>query len=76
MFVYIFSQLPGEKVLGLAKFFLGVGIPGSAQDFFHQIDALGCLENIRQVFWTFTFFSFHLIQLKYIYIYIYSSFSD
>ncbi|GER24940.1 glycosyltransferase subunit 2 [Striga asiatica] len=25
-------NLPGEKILGLAKFFLGVGIPGSAKD--------------------------------------------
>ncbi|KAH6754983.1 ribophorin II family protein [Perilla frutescens var. hirtella] len=40
-------NLPGEKILGLAKFFLGVGIPGSAQDLYHQIDALNCLENIR-----------------------------
>ncbi|XP_042046599.1 dolichyl-diphosphooligosaccharide--protein glycosyltransferase subunit 2-like [Salvia splendens] len=40
-------NLPGDKILGLAKFFLGVGIPGSAQDLFHQIDALSCLENIR-----------------------------
>ncbi|KAG6437896.1 hypothetical protein SASPL_102827 [Salvia splendens] len=42
-------NLPGDKILGLAKFFLGVGIPGSAQDLYHQIDALSCLENIRQV---------------------------
>ncbi|KAL3849975.1 hypothetical protein ACJIZ3_011857 [Penstemon smallii] len=40
-------NLPGEKILGLAKFFLGIGIPGSAKDFYHQIDALSCLENIR-----------------------------
>lgn len=40
-------NLPGEKILGLAKFFLGVGTPGSAQDLYHQIDALNCLENIR-----------------------------
>ncbi|KAL0304808.1 UNVERIFIED_CONTAM: Dolichyl-diphosphooligosaccharide--protein glycosyltransferase subunit [Sesamum angustifolium] len=25
-------NLPGEKILGLAKFFLGIGIPGSAKD--------------------------------------------
>ncbi|XP_047976320.1 dolichyl-diphosphooligosaccharide--protein glycosyltransferase subunit 2-like [Salvia hispanica] len=41
-------NLPGDKILGLAKFFLGVGIPGSAQDLYHQIDALSCLENIRE----------------------------
>ncbi|KAK6141654.1 hypothetical protein DH2020_024596 [Rehmannia glutinosa] len=43
-------NLPGEKILGLAKFFLGIGIPGSAKDMYYQIDALACLENIRQVF--------------------------
>ncbi|CAA0832185.1 Dolichyl-diphosphooligosaccharide--protein glycosyltransferase subunit 2 [Striga hermonthica] len=40
-------NLPWEKILGLAKFFLGVGIPGSARDFYYQIHALACLENIR-----------------------------
>ncbi|KAL6564482.1 hypothetical protein OROMI_015932 [Orobanche minor] len=40
-------QLPGEKILGLAKFFLGIGIPGSAKDLYCQISALACLENIR-----------------------------
>ncbi|KAI3460965.1 hypothetical protein Pfo_017628 [Paulownia fortunei] len=40
-------NLPGEKILGLAKFFLGIGIPGSAKDLYYQIDALACLENIR-----------------------------
>ncbi|XP_012831126.1 PREDICTED: dolichyl-diphosphooligosaccharide--protein glycosyltransferase subunit 2 [Erythranthe guttata] len=40
-------NLPGEKVLGLAKFFLGIGIPGSAKDLYYQIDALSCLESIR-----------------------------
>ncbi|CAI0386149.1 unnamed protein product [Linum tenue] len=42
-------NLPGEKVLGLAKFFLGVGIPGGAKDFFNQVDSLACLESNRQV---------------------------
>ncbi|KAG8389197.1 hypothetical protein BUALT_Bualt02G0203900 [Buddleja alternifolia] len=42
-------NLPGEKILGLAKFFLGIGLPGSAKDLYYQIDALACLENIRQV---------------------------
>lgn len=55
-------QLPGDKILGLAKFFLGVGIPGSAQDLYHQIDALSCLENIRQVFLKLTFFRLSFIQ--------------
>ncbi|XP_051118802.1 dolichyl-diphosphooligosaccharide--protein glycosyltransferase subunit 2 [Andrographis paniculata] len=40
-------NLPGEKILGLAKFFLGVGVPGSAKDLYYQIDALTYLENIR-----------------------------
>ncbi|CAL9226254.1 unnamed protein product [Arabidopsis halleri] len=38
-------NLPGDKIVGLAKFFLGVGIPGDAKDFFNQIDALACLED-------------------------------
>ncbi|KAF4358172.1 hypothetical protein F8388_009455 [Cannabis sativa] len=41
--------LPGEKILGLAKFFLGIGVPGDAKDFFNQVDSLACLENNRQV---------------------------
>ncbi|KAG7542064.1 Dolichyl-diphosphooligosaccharide--protein glycosyltransferase subunit Swp1 [Arabidopsis thaliana x Arabidopsis arenosa] len=40
-------NLPGDKIVGLAKFFLGVGIPGDAKDFFNQIDALACLEDIK-----------------------------
>lgn len=40
-------QVSGEKLLGLAKFFLGIGIPGDAKDFFNQIEALACLENNR-----------------------------
>uniref|UniRef100_A0A0E0JSK9 Dolichyl-diphosphooligosaccharide--protein glycosyltransferase subunit 2 n=1 Tax=Oryza punctata TaxID=4537 RepID=A0A0E0JSK9_ORYPU len=32
-------NIPGEKVLGLAKFFLGIGLPGSAKDCFNQIEA-------------------------------------
>ncbi|CAN6913500.1 unnamed protein product [Brassica oleracea] len=38
-------NLPGDKIVGLAKFFLSVGIPGDAKDFFNQIDALACLED-------------------------------
>ncbi|KAK3028143.1 hypothetical protein RJ639_039004 [Escallonia herrerae] len=41
-------DLPGDKILGLAKFFL-VGIPGNAKDLYYQIDALACLDNNRQV---------------------------
>nr|VDC83122.1 unnamed protein product [Brassica rapa] len=49
-------NLPGDKIVGLAKFFLGVGIPGDAKDFFNQIDALACLEDNRQGY-------FHAIYL-------------
>ncbi|CAH9073764.1 unnamed protein product [Cuscuta europaea] len=40
-------NIPGEKILGLAKFFLGVGIPGNGKDLYFQIDALACLEENR-----------------------------
>ncbi|XVF72021.1 hypothetical protein PTKIN_Ptkin12aG0087900 [Pterospermum kingtungense] len=40
-------NLPGDKILGLAKFFLGIGVPGDAKDFFNQIDSLACLESNR-----------------------------
>ncbi|XP_051227710.1 dolichyl-diphosphooligosaccharide--protein glycosyltransferase subunit 2 [Lolium perenne] len=38
-------NIPGEKILGLAKFFLGIGLPGSAKDCFNQIKSLSLLEN-------------------------------
>ncbi|RDX94044.1 Dolichyl-diphosphooligosaccharide--protein glycosyltransferase subunit 2, partial [Mucuna pruriens] len=38
-------NLPGDKILGLAKFFLGIGIPGDAKDFFNQVESLAFLEN-------------------------------
>ncbi|XP_057532279.1 dolichyl-diphosphooligosaccharide--protein glycosyltransferase subunit 2 [Amaranthus tricolor] len=37
--------VPGDKILGLAKYFLGIGVPGNFNDFFDQIDALALLEN-------------------------------
>ncbi|VAH83460.1 unnamed protein product [Triticum turgidum subsp. durum] len=40
-------NIPGEKILGLAKFFLGIGLPGSAKDCFNQIESLSLLENNR-----------------------------
>ncbi|KAK3193519.1 hypothetical protein Dsin_024829 [Dipteronia sinensis] len=40
-------NLPGDKILGLAKFFLGIGIPGDSKDFFNQIDSLAFLESNR-----------------------------
>ncbi|CAJ2632961.1 unnamed protein product [Trifolium pratense] len=40
-------DLPGDKVLGLAKFFLGIGVPGSAKDFFNQVESLALLESKR-----------------------------
>lgn len=42
-------QLPGDKILGLARFLLGVGVPGNAKDLYHQIEALASLENNRLV---------------------------
>ncbi|KAL3531221.1 hypothetical protein ACH5RR_010543 [Cinchona calisaya] len=40
-------NVPGDRLLCLAKFFLGIGIPGNSKDLYHQIDALVCLENNR-----------------------------
>ncbi|KAI3889283.1 hypothetical protein MKW92_005737 [Papaver armeniacum] len=40
-------NLSGDKILGLAKYFLGIGVPGSAKDLFNQIDSLYNLENSR-----------------------------
>ncbi|XP_020207895.1 dolichyl-diphosphooligosaccharide--protein glycosyltransferase subunit 2 [Cajanus cajan] len=40
-------NLPEDKILGLAKFFLGVGIPGDAKDFFNQVESLAFLESNR-----------------------------
>ncbi|XP_022771284.1 dolichyl-diphosphooligosaccharide--protein glycosyltransferase subunit 2-like [Durio zibethinus] len=40
-------NLPRDKMLGLAKFFLGIGVPGDAKDLFNQIDSLACLESNR-----------------------------
>jgi hypothetical protein len=42
-------QLPGDKVLGLAKNNLGIGVPGSAKDFFNQVESLALFESKRQV---------------------------
>nr|GEW86903.1 dolichyl-diphosphooligosaccharide--protein glycosyltransferase subunit 2-like [Tanacetum cinerariifolium] len=40
-------NIPEDKILGLARFFLGIGIPGNNKDLYYQIDALSCLENNR-----------------------------
>ncbi|XP_072951546.1 dolichyl-diphosphooligosaccharide--protein glycosyltransferase subunit 2 [Typha angustifolia] len=40
-------NIPGDKMLGLANFFLSIGLPGSTTDFFNQIESLSCLENNR-----------------------------
>ncbi|KAK4373065.1 hypothetical protein RND71_008449 [Anisodus tanguticus] len=40
-------NLPGDKILGLARFLLGVGVPGNAKDLYYQIEALASLENNR-----------------------------
>ncbi|KAI5589879.1 hypothetical protein POPTR_005G226100v4 [Populus trichocarpa] len=38
-------NLPSGKILGLAKFFLAIGIPGDAKDLFNQVDSLAFLES-------------------------------
>ncbi|MBA0617713.1 hypothetical protein Godav_027136 [Gossypium davidsonii] len=43
-------NIPSNKILGLANFFLGIGVPGDAKDLFNQIDSLACLESNRQCF--------------------------
>ncbi|KAK9040978.1 hypothetical protein V6N11_016110 [Hibiscus sabdariffa] len=40
-------NLPGNKILELANFFLGIGVPGDAKDLFNQIDSLALLESNR-----------------------------
>ncbi|KAI5394868.1 dolichyl-diphosphooligosaccharide--protein glycosyltransferase subunit 2 [Lathyrus oleraceus] len=40
-------NLPGDTILGLAKFFLGIGIPGDAKDFFNQVESLSFFESNR-----------------------------
>ncbi|KAM3344645.1 dolichyl-diphosphooligosaccharide-protein glycosyltransferase subunit 2 [Capsicum galapagoense] len=40
-------NLPGDKILGLARFFLGIGVPGNAKDLYYQVEALASLENNR-----------------------------
>lgn len=47
LFWLCISQLPGDLILGLAKFFLGIGIPGDAKDFFNQVESLSFFENNR-----------------------------
>ncbi|KMZ67725.1 Dolichyl-diphosphooligosaccharide--protein glycotransferase [Zostera marina] len=38
-------NIEGDTVLGLAKFFLSIGIPGSSKDFFYQVESLSCFEK-------------------------------
>uniref|UniRef100_A0A7N0UIG2 Dolichyl-diphosphooligosaccharide--protein glycosyltransferase subunit 2 n=1 Tax=Kalanchoe fedtschenkoi TaxID=63787 RepID=A0A7N0UIG2_KALFE len=40
-------NLPNNKIQGLARYLLGIGVPGDAKDFFNQIDSLASLENNR-----------------------------
>ncbi|CAN6485747.1 unnamed protein product [Victoria cruziana] len=40
-------NIPGEKFLGLTNFFLSIGIPGSGNDLFLQLDSLAVLDNNR-----------------------------
>ncbi|KAD3068558.1 hypothetical protein E3N88_36438 [Mikania micrantha] len=40
-------NIPEDKILGLARFFLGIGVPGNSKDLYYQIDSLSHLENNR-----------------------------
>ncbi|KAI3742684.1 hypothetical protein L1987_60377 [Smallanthus sonchifolius] len=40
-------NIPGDKILGLARFFLGIGVPGTGKDLYYQIDALASLDQSR-----------------------------
>ncbi|KAJ6811502.1 dolichyl-diphosphooligosaccharide--protein glycosyltransferase subunit 2-like [Iris pallida] len=58
-------NIPGDKILGLTKFFLSVGIPSSTKDLFNQIDSLSCLENNRQdSYSTYSFTSIHRVFIN------------
>lgn len=57
-------QLPGDKILGLARFFLGIGVPGNAKDLYYQVEALASLENNRcgcKIYFIFLFSNFFCI---------------
>ncbi|XP_057720298.1 uncharacterized protein LOC130934778 [Arachis stenosperma] len=41
-------NVPRDKTLGLAKFLLGIGVPGDAKDFFNQVEALAFPENMQR----------------------------
>ncbi|KAH1195023.1 Dolichyl-diphosphooligosaccharide--protein glycosyltransferase subunit 2 [Glycine max] len=56
-------NLPGDKILGLANFFLGIGIPGDAKDFFNQVESLALLENNRQLYIDVSFILYRYIDL-------------
>ncbi|CAL9100167.1 unnamed protein product [Musa textilis] len=40
-------KINGDKLVGLAKFFLSIGVPGRTNDIYIQLDSLSCLENNR-----------------------------
>ncbi|KAJ8479209.1 hypothetical protein OPV22_022936 [Ensete ventricosum] len=40
-------KINGDKMVGLAKFFLSIGVPGSTNDIYIQLESLSCLENNR-----------------------------
>ncbi|KAK4801033.1 hypothetical protein SAY86_021520 [Trapa natans] len=40
-------NLPEDTILGLTKYFLSIGVPGDAKEFFNQVNSLSCLENSR-----------------------------
>lgn len=38
-------NIPEDKVVGIANFFLSIGVPGSSIEMYHQLDSLGNLED-------------------------------
>uniref|UniRef100_A0A0D6R5Y4 Dolichyl-diphosphooligosaccharide--protein glycosyltransferase subunit 2 n=1 Tax=Araucaria cunninghamii TaxID=56994 RepID=A0A0D6R5Y4_ARACU len=38
-------NIPEDKVVGIAKFFLSISVPGSSTEMYHQLDSLGNLEK-------------------------------
>ncbi|XP_071719741.1 dolichyl-diphosphooligosaccharide--protein glycosyltransferase subunit 2-like [Rutidosis leptorrhynchoides] len=42
-------NIPGDKILGLARYFLGIGVPSDGKDLYLQIDALACLDQNRVI---------------------------
>ena len=47
LYVFYSAQIPSENVIGIANFFLSVGILGSSKDTYYVLDALSALEANR-----------------------------